>query len=109
MRLSFEEICRKYGVNESYLKIDTQGFDLNVVKGGLNVISNYVALQTEASVLPLYEGMPDYRETISFLNEMKFELSGVYPVTTDEKLRLIEFDCVMVNANKIKPIQAERH
>jgi FkbM family methyltransferase len=105
----YEEICREYGVNKSYLKLDTQGFDLNVLKGGLNVISNYVALQTEASVLPLYEGMHDYRETISFLNEMKFELSGVYPVTTDEKLRLIEFDCVMVNANKIKPIQAERH
>jgi len=105
----YEEICHKHHVNKSYLKLDTQGFDLNVVKGGLNVISNYVALQTEASVLPLYKGMPDYLETISFLNEIKFELSGVYPVTTDEKLRLIEFDCVMVNANKIKPIQAERH
>ena len=103
----YEEISKKYGARKSYLKMDTQGFDLNVIKGGAEVISNYIALQTEASVLPLYEGMPDYRETISYLNSIGFELSGVYPVTVDEKLRLIEFDCVMVNVNKVDPIQAE--
>lgn len=105
----YEEISTKYAARKSYLKMDTQGFDLNVIKGGAKVISNYVALQTEASVLPLYEGVPDYRESISYLNDIGFELSGVYPVTVDEKLRLIEFDCVMVNVEKINPIQAERH
>jgi FkbM family methyltransferase len=105
----YEEISTKYAARKSYLKMDTQGFDLNVIRGGAEVISNYIALQTEASVLPLYEGMPDYRETISYLNNIGFELSGVYPVTVDEKLRLIEFDCVMVNVSKINPIQAERH
>lgn len=105
----YEEICDRHHVNKSYLKLDTQGFDLNVARGGSHVISNFVALQTEASVLPLYEGMPDYRETLSYMNEIKFELSGVFPVTTDERLRLIEFDCVMVNVDRIVPIQAERH
>lgn len=105
----YEELCETYGIKKSYLKMDTQGFDLKVVKGGRKVISNYIALQTEASVLPLYKEMSDYRKTISYMNEIGFELSGVFPITTDEKLRLIEFDCVMVNPKKIDLVPAERH
>ena len=105
----YEELCEKYRVGRSYLKMDTQGYDLNVVKGGKKIIRDFIALQTEASVLPLYKEMPDYQTTIEFMKESGFELSGVFPVTTDEKLRLIEFDCVMVNLSKVDLVPAERH
>jgi FkbM family methyltransferase len=105
----FEELRERYHIERSYLKMDTQGYDLNVVKGGKKVISNFVGLQTEASVLPVYKEMPDYRKAIHFMNEIGFELSGLFPVARDEKWRLIEFDCVMVNPEKIDLIPAEMH
>jgi FkbM family methyltransferase len=80
-----------------YLKLDTQGFDIEVLRGAESVLPSIVALQTEASVIGIYKGMPDYMETIRYLNERGFDVTGLYPISRDDRLRLIEFDCVMVN------------
>ena len=57
-----------------------------------------LALQTEASVIGIYKGMPTYMEMIRYLGERGFDLSGLYPVARDSSLRLFEFDCVMIRA-----------
>jgi FkbM family methyltransferase len=93
----FAALCREYGIERPYLKMDTQGYDLNVLKGGAKSLGQFVALQTEASVVPLYKGMPDWRQMVDYLRDVGFELSGVFPVMTDEQMRLLEFDCVMIN------------
>jgi FkbM family methyltransferase len=80
-----------------YLKIDTQGFDLEVLKGGESVLAMIVALQTELSVRPIYEGAPTSIEMQSYLEAAGFDLSGLFPVIHDEGLRLLEMDCVAVN------------
>jgi hypothetical protein len=54
-------------------------------------------------VIGIYKGMPTYMETIRYLGERGFDLSGLYPVARDSSLRLFEFDCVM-----IRPIEARR-
>ena len=43
--------------------------------------------------------MPTYMETIRYLGERGFDLSGLYPVARDSSLRLFEFDCVMIRAD----------
>jgi FkbM family methyltransferase len=88
--------CSKRSV---YLKLDTQGFDLEVIKGAAATLTNVRALQTEASVRPIYGGMPTYLDAISNLNERGFELSSMFPVSYDYKLRVIEFDCVFVKGD----------
>ena len=80
-----------------YLKIDTQGYDLEVLRGAASSLPCIPALQTEASVIAVYKGMPSYTDTITFLNQQGFAISGLYPVARDPRLRLLEFDCVMVN------------
>ena len=93
----------RLGFERPYLKLDTQGFDMEVLRGGRDSLSTVLALQTEASVIGIYKGMPTYMETIRYLGECDFELSGLYPVARDRSLRLFEFDCVM-----IRPIDARR-
>jgi hypothetical protein len=34
---------------------------------------------------------------IEYLDERGFDVSGFYPVGRDSALRLVEFDCVMIN------------
>lgn len=87
--------CSKYNV---YLKMDTQGFDLEVAKGALTSLKYIKALQTEASIRPIYHGMPNYQETISFMNDLGFDIAGMFWVSGDDTLRMVEFDCVMVNS-----------
>jgi FkbM family methyltransferase len=78
-----------------FLKIDTQGWDMEVVRGGMRTLDRVLGLQVELSVKPLYEGMPDYIETIRQLGEYGFELTGLFTVIRDSALRVMEFDCVM--------------
>jgi FkbM family methyltransferase len=91
------ELQKELGFERPYLKLDTQGFDIEALCGGLNMLPWIPALQTEASVIGIYKDMPNYVDTIRFLNERGFEISGLYPISRDESLRLIEFDCVMIN------------
>ena len=94
----FAGLCGEYGFERPYLKIDTQGYDLNVLMGGATSLGRFVALQTEASVLALYKDMPNWRQVIDYLGSVGYELSGVFPVVIDQQMRLIEFDCIMINS-----------
>lgn len=90
-----------------YLKMDTQGFDLNVVKGASGVLHEVLALQTEVAVQRLYQSMPDLFEAIQTLNSRGFDISGLFPVVHDARMRVVEFDCVMVNGSL--PTGPRRH
>ena len=79
-----------------FLKLDTQGFDLSVLEGAATSIHSVVALQSELSVIPLYEGMPNYVDTIAALSKLGFCMSYLLPIVFESDLRLVEFDCVMV-------------
>lgn len=98
---SLDEVLRINGLDckldSAYLKLDTQGFDLEVLKGASTALKSIPALQTEASIRPIYVGMPDYKECINYLVGKGFQISGLFPVTHDDAFRLIEFDCVMIN------------
>lgn len=95
----YPTIRRELGFESPYLKMDTQGFDLEVMRGGASVLSRFRALQTEASVTPMYENMPGFRDVLDFVLARGFSLSGMFPVSVDEAMRLIEFDCVCVRAD----------
>lgn len=93
----FHMIVRDFSFQSPYLKLDTQGFDLEVMKGASASLAFIRALQTEASVRGIYQGMPGYRSVLEYLDKMEYDLSGMFPVSHDQDLRLIEFDCVAVN------------
>ncbi len=85
-----------------YLKLDTQGYDLTVLRGATRTLARVVALQTELSMKPLYQGMPNYREVIDALEDMGFELSNMFPVSNDDDMGLIEADGVFINRRALE-------
>lgn len=82
-----------------FLKLDTQGWDLEVLRGATGCLGAICALQTELAVKPLYEGMPSYVEALDHLGQMGFELSTMFPVFRDQQLRVVELDCVLVRTS----------
>jgi FkbM family methyltransferase len=80
-----------------FLKIDTQGWDLEVLEGATGVLASVPALLTELSVLPIYTDQPGYRVMLDRIQALGFALSGIFPVVRDRGCRLIEMDCVFVN------------
>ncbi len=79
-----------------YLKVDTQGYDLQVLEGASGCLQLVLGLQSEIAPKPIYEGMPDYLTSLARLNALGFSITSLVPVTRDEKLRVVEFDCLMV-------------
>ena len=79
-----------------FLKIDTQGYDLQVVRGAGRRLPAIRALQTELAARATYEGMPTLPQALAELDGLGFEVTGLFPVARElDHLRVIEFDCVM--------------
>jgi FkbM family methyltransferase len=78
-----------------FLKVDTQGFDIEVIKGLGEDLHFISALQSEVSIQPLYEGMSHWTENIAMYERAGFSIAGMFPVTLDS-LNVVEFDCLMV-------------
>gem|GEM_PF-131103 len=55
-----------------FLKMDIQGAELTVLKNGLRVLSDCVALQLEVSYIALYEGQPSFGEVDVWLRTQGF-------------------------------------
>lgn len=80
-----------------FLKMDTQGYDLEVFSGLGEQVKRIVGLQSEVSVIPIYEGTPTMIEALMLYESHGFEITGFFPITKDNKTsRVIEYDCVMV-------------
>lgn len=78
-----------------FLKMDTQGYDLEVFRGAAGCLESIRGLMSELSVQPIYRGMPHYLEALAAYEEAGFAITGMYPVSRDDDWRVIEYDCVM--------------
>jgi FkbM family methyltransferase len=84
-----------------FLKMDTQGFDLEVFKGGRESVRQIKAILSEVSFIALYEGAPDYKTSISTFERAGFRVSGMYPVTRNADLSLNEMDCILIKSSSL--------
>ena len=93
----WNQISGDLGNPRVFLKMDTQGYDLEVFAGARGCIDVVRGLQSELSVLPLYEGMPDYARSLEQYRSCGFEVTGFFQVFRDKETHLLgEFDCVMI-------------
>jgi FkbM family methyltransferase len=81
-----------------FLKTDTQGYDVNVVRGAAGCLDRIAVMQIELSVRDVYVGAPRYLEGLQEMDERGFAITGMYPVQRDPQFRVVNFDCVLVNS-----------
>ncbi len=92
------------GIDEprTYLKLDTQGYDLEAFAGAGVWKNEFVGLQSEVALMRIYEGMPRMAEAIATYEAEGFEVTGMFPVTREDTTgRVLEFDCVMARADAL--------
>jgi len=100
----FEEAVAGVEAPRVYLKMDTQGYDLQVFAGAGDSVKQVVGMQSEVSSVPIYDGMPRLPGQISVYEAAGFENTGMFPVTRDPKThRVIEFDVVMIRVDALEP------
>ena len=87
-----------------FLKMDTQGYDLEVMKGASGCINPIVlGLQSEIAVTePVYENMPHYLECLAYYESLGFELMNLFTVTRTARYRsILEYDCLMARVENL--------
>ncbi len=103
------------GIDEPriYLKMDTQGYDLEVFGGVGSGLDLVVAVQSEVSSIALYEGMPHLTEALDAYREAGFDLCGLWPITFEPGThRALEFDALMVRGpqeDQARPSRSPSH
>jgi len=82
-----------------YLKLDTQGFDLEVFKGASGVLDRIVAMQSELAFSAIYKQMPTFDEVLPVYMQSGFRVSNMFAVSI-ENFAAVEFDCILVRADR---------
>lgn len=63
------------------LKIDTQGYELEVLKGATDLLPRFDAIYAEVSYVELYKGQALAAEIIAYLHARGFSVAGVFNQT----------------------------
>lgn len=92
------------GTDSVFLKMDTQGYDLEVFKGAQATLHQVRGILSELSLIAVYDGMPNYIQSLSTFEVAGFSVSGFYPITRNKNLSLNEVDCVLINTAKFDQI-----
>jgi FkbM family methyltransferase len=92
-----DELVKDVDQRHLFLKLDTQGYDVEVFNGLGARSQRIFALQSELSLIPLYEGMPHWTEMIAMYEGAGLQVIGMFPVSRDLG-RVIEYDCLMIRA-----------
>jgi FkbM family methyltransferase len=78
------------------LKLDVQGFELEVLKGAEPVLDRIDAIYCEAQFEELYRGCPMFGDIFTWLHARGFELLRMTEFSADDEGRLIECDMIFL-------------
>lgn len=92
------EILERTHATRLFLKMDTQGFDAEVVKGAGPRIADFWGMLSELSVKPIYEGMPHYTEVLRFYESLGFSLHSLHIVNRVDDGAVLEYDGLFTRA-----------
>lgn len=91
------ELFREIPPERCFLKLDTQGFDMEVLRGAGPTLGRLPCLTTEVPFIHIYENMPGFETCFAFIRDQGFDLAGMWPTSRDKQFRAREFDCLYVN------------
>jgi FkbM family methyltransferase len=82
---------------KAFLKIDTQGFETEVLAGATKSLESISGVRLEMSIVPLYESQDLYRYFLDFFESRGFLLWTLEPGFHDRHTgQLLQFDAVFV-------------
>jgi FkbM family methyltransferase len=85
------------GSSHPFLKIDTQGYERQVLTGARASLARITGVQVELSLVPLYEGAMSFEEGLALMRDAGLRVARLDPVLADAGTgRLLQCDGVFV-------------
>lgn len=82
------------------IKIDTQGFELEVLKGSIELLKNTTVLIIECNILAENIGAPHWSKILEFLEPFGFYAHDVFDERTNNDSKVFQVDCVFTKTIK---------
>lgn len=80
-----------------FAKIDVQGFEDRVIRGGVETLRRARVIIVETSFATLYEGQPLFREIFAALNSLGFDYAGNWDQLADPASgRILQADAIFL-------------
>lgn len=87
-------------LENAFLKVDVQGYEKQVLDGAGELLENIQGIQSEMSLVPLYEDQILYDEFISIMQGYNFTIHAIFPGFMNKKMgQLLQFDGVFIKDN----------
>jgi FkbM family methyltransferase len=87
-------------LENAYLKIDTQGNEMNVLRGLSTGIDKISAIEFESAIIPLYEGESNHYQLADFLISKGFIPIQIVITHWDEDKQTVSLDSIFVRKDK---------
>ncbi len=84
--------------NSALLKIDVQGFELDVLRGSESLLSSFDYIYCECSYQELYVGQSLAADVVGWLSSRKFEICGTYNTSFDSNGLAVQSDMLFRRA-----------
>jgi FkbM family methyltransferase len=86
-----------------FLKVDTQGYERQVLEGAPAILRKAVGVALEVSLEPLYRGDRLMPEMVHYMEGIGFDLWGVSPAFVDERTgRSLQLDALFFRSQKLE-------
>ena len=91
-----DDVFPEFPKGRAFLKIDTQGYEQQVLMGASGCLSEFLGVQMELPIIHLYEGTWQFHEAVAYMVERGFEICTISPVNFDQAdaTSLLEVDCI---------------
>jgi len=105
-----DEVFAEFPKGRAFLKIDTQGYEQQVLMGASGCISEFLGVQMELPIIHLYEGTWRFQEAVAYMDERGFEISNIAPVKHQRNTRRshVEHRCSQSRAAHAQPRQKNK-
>ena len=88
-----KDYISKYQSKSTFLKIDVQGFEREVIEGANDILPLIKGLQLELSLVPLYKDQVLFEEMLDILKNKGYQLFSLIPSFVDPKTgRMLQVD-----------------
>lgn len=87
-------------LSRSFIKIDTQGWDLEVLQGGPRAFAQAPMVQTELSFRPIYQGCPTWAQSVEAFQAAGFIVSDIFMVRYDDLAEAVEGDAILTKPDR---------
>lgn len=89
-------------LRNTFLKIDAQGFESQVINGAKNSLSHIPGVLCELSLVELYDGQKDWQHIINSFLSLGYSVWSIIPGFADKQSgRLLQVDVVFVRSELI--------